>query len=433
MERDQLQTIFEIVEDRLSDLDQITRREVLKRLLKSSAFLALLSGGGAGLFAPALAGATEHRFITSGALTAPAPDRQFKNFRTELVEGTRAMLDQIVQDTLIDLGYGPGGSSLPTGKGIMEGTAAGAAPGCADEAFVCESFNCPDVNECWRHDCSGGNTCGTHICGIGGFTCSGGDTCSGQATGPGFCMPINICAGENCSSHVCDPVDTCTNQTNPGGNCTGGVNSCTGERCTGLACLNVCEDQSCPGNTCSPESANVCGSQTCASRTGSGLPSPEDFIKRYGKEPFVRELKDLFGQNLLEEIASMIRDKVTLRGRGLIDPGAPPAPSAPTLDTLRDLPGARMPQPPAQPGVQPPAATTAPTAPPAAPAAPPTVTPTAPPPAAPPPVYTPPVHKPPVVAPTPVAPPPVVPAPVVPAPVAPPITPAPITPPKPIQ
>jgi hypothetical protein len=424
MERDEMQVILEVVEERLSGLDQITRREVLKALLKSSAFLALLTGGG-GALVPALAGAAERKFLSAEALTAPAPDRQFKHFRIELVEGTRAMLDQFIQDTLIDLGYGPGGLSLPTGKGIMEGIIAGGAPGCADEAFVCEGFNCPSINNCSELDCGGSNTCQTQGCGPVGLSCSGTDVCSDQ-WGPGFCIPVNICNGETCPNHVCDPVDICTDQANPGGNCTGGVNSCNDERCSGLACMNVCTDQQCPGNTCNPASANVCDRQTrLTEMPWKGFMDPREFVTRYGNEPFVRELKDLFGQNLLEEIAGMIRARTTLRGRGLVDPGAPPPPSTPTLDTLRDLPGARMPQPLGQPGVQPPTAPTAPTAPPTAPAAPPTVTPTAPPPAAPP------VHKPPVVAPTPVTPPPVVPTPVVPAPVTP-IAPTPITPPKPI-
>jgi hypothetical protein len=411
MEQEEREALFDYLETRLSGLDQVTRREVLKALLKSSAFLVLLSGGGAGMLAPALVGAAERKFISAEALTAPVPDSNFKRFRALVSEGSKEMLEQILREIIWQVGI-HGEPHLPGDiREIIGGLITENEP--CSGTFICPgTFACTGGHSCDDQSCEGTNTCP-------GQNCTD-NTCTGD-----FCGTQG-CGTDSCSDNVCDGGGghSCNDQTIGGGSCEP-TNGCGDQDCTGTF---VCGD------------GNSCGYQSQCPRHNFA-PIPE-LLDRYSKEPFVMELKELFGKNVEAEIASMIRARTTLRGRGLIDPGAPTPPSTRRLDDmLRDMPGTRMPQPSVQPGVQPPAAPTAPTAPLAEPrpdpllghpTAPPTAAPTAPPPAYTPPPGTKPPTPPPV-APKPVAPPPVVPTPVVPAPVAPtPTTPTPVTPPKPI-
>ncbi len=385
MARDDGDWILELVRARLAGLDFITRREVLKKLLENGAFLALLAGGGARILAPASGEAQARRSISREALTTPAPDRDFRNQRTQLAYGTDALVNEMIGEILANLGIATRVGTIVEGfGGVSAACPSYSIDSCVDEA-----------------PCSPGHVCGgdAHIC---DQACTG-DICGDNFCGGQACQPTHECGSDMCNGQSDD------------GSCSG-TNSCSRETCQGLACSrNVCGEQACPGNTCSPPSANTCGHQT---RIGmapywEGMMDPRDFLDRYASEPFVRELRDLFGAGILGEVESMIRNRTTLRGRGLLDPGAPQPPSGrPLGEVLRDLRGVVTPRPPTQPGVPSPAPPTAPGVP---------TAPTSPPPATPPPGVKPTTPGPPATTPTPITPPrpPTTPTPGAPAPTPP--------------
>ncbi len=327
MEKDGMKEILDIVEEKLSGLDQITRREALKALLKSSAFLAILTGGGSVMLAPALAGAAERKFISIEALTTPARDRMFGLTRAMLLDGLEGFLAEWIR------GRGIAGGVIfdPTGPFDPTDPTTGAS-GCAlycPEVSACAIY-CPEA-QCTDYDC------GDFICGE--FGCGEHD-CRDDG-----------CQEMGCGDHGCSPGDYCI-----------------GEFCPYDDRDDVVEK---------PRFL------------------PKKFLDRYGDHPFVRELLELFGKNIETEIEDMIRNRTTLRGRGLIGPGAPPPSTRSLDDMLRDMPGRRIQQMPRQPVVQPPSTPIAPTtttpppatAPPTAPPA--TAPPTSPTPVGPRPVITP--------------------------------------------
>jgi hypothetical protein len=274
MERDDVTAIIEAVRVRLSGVDHITRREVLKALLRDSAFLALLAGGGAGILEPAPAGAQQRTSVSAAALRAAPPDRAFDRQRTVFTEGMQAWLDQMIQDILLQIGDITGGKRVDPRTGRSEGY-------CGKE--TCESDGCAS------------------------------DGCNDNACGK------DSCNENGCASNGCADTNTC------------GSDGCVDR--------NVCAER----NTCTEQSCNP-GSFVCPSNTSvGGWLSPGEFLRRYQKEPFVRELTELFGRNVERELQNMIVRGTTLRSRGLVGTGAPPPlPARSFGDILSDLPGERL-------------------------------------------------------------------------------------------
>ncbi len=145
------------------------------------------------------------------------------------------------------------------------------AEGALDILMGPDSFTCPDATcgeyVCGTDGCSdfgcGDNLCGEQSCG--GFGCSD-DSCVQQSCGDG-----HICGGNECDEE-------------------GGVDGCLGE------------------DTCD--------------RQQSDRMNPSDFLDQYGDTPFVRELKELFGDGLVGELDDMLKTGTSLRDRGLLGPGA---------------------------------------------------------------------------------------------------------------
>jgi hypothetical protein len=332
MTREGLTAALEVAKARLDPLDYLTRREILVALLKNASFMALLTGGATGALGRVVASAQSRGFISLGALTAPAPDERFRNFRTRLTEGGRALMDQIVSEVIAqkldELGVRPGQTFGGEIRELIEGVRTDAAcPG----TFIC------DENQCGAHDCNDQK-----------------------------CTDSNACGSQDCTANDCDH-DVCRGQGCSDESC--GDNDCTAETCPLNECSdNTCDQQACRDNECDVEV-----------QAFQGL---KDKLDRYSGEPFVDELKQLFGASILREIETMIRNRTTLRGRGLLEPGAPPPPPTRSVDEIfRGLAAGRTPGLPAQPGVQPPTTPRAPAVrPPAGPPAgsPPATTPTTP-------------------------------------------------------
>ncbi len=148
--------IWRYVAARLAGLDHITRREVLLRLLRDGTFVALLAAESA-----EATGAQPRKGVSAQALTAPAPDPIFAAFRTELIDGTRAAVDQALRQARAG---GAGVVFVPSGP-----TTAAACGG---------AFSCGD-NSCAKQNCGGTNTCDKQSCPS--LDCAGKNTCDHQS------------------------------------------------------------------------------------------------------------------------------------------------------------------------------------------------------------------------------------------------------------
>jgi hypothetical protein len=293
-----MEIILSLLRPRLAPLDFVSRREVLRALVRNGAVLALLTGRDGWL----RVAAAQRTSISAQALNAPVPDGQFQDYRLLLAEGQDAVLLGIAEDIIatIQIEGGVvgkviinprGGSSGPTREpgGGMEGAITACSATYCDKNWG----GCDGAHTCEEHSCTS-EYCDDHACGE--------DDCATQLCGE------NLCAeDEGCHREGCEDRNVCGERNS---DC-GGRETCNAFRCTGT-------------------------------NSAAGWMSPHDFLDRYQGEPFVRELKELFGRDVEFEIESMIRNGTTLRGRGFLG-GPPPPPTGRSLKhELRDLPGTRL-------------------------------------------------------------------------------------------
>jgi hypothetical protein len=116
-----------------------------------------------------------------------------------------------------------------------------------------------------------------------------------------------------------------------------GSNTCSKQNCGGT---NTCDTQSCPTLDC--QGKNTCNNQGC-DKLRSAL-TAGGFLNQYANQPFVVELRQMFGKDTERQVAEMLRTKSTLRQRGLVDPQAPrPLQPAPVQELLRGVPATPAP------------------------------------------------------------------------------------------